>query len=119
MNGRKNHLFCTVTNRVRFKSTNLAYKSSRENVTKNTNMNEPKKTNRLIMENRLRIRTSDGKAYEVDRWCPHANSDLASRGVILGSKLICTKHSWAFSLDQGGKCTSADATINACSINDW
>ncbi|GES78936.1 hypothetical protein GLOIN_2v1616024 [Rhizophagus clarus] len=92
--------------------------SSRENVTKNTNMNEPKKTNRLIMENRLRIRTSDGKAYEVDRWCPHANSDLASRGVILGSKLICTKHSWAFSLDQGGKCTSADATINACSIND-
>ena len=99
------------------------------------------------MEDRLRIRTPDGKAYEVDRWCPHAKSDLASRvrneitsyyelfsgclnkfliplflnlkGVVLGSKLVCTKHNWTFSLDQGGKCTSADATINACLINDW
>ncbi|CAG8504696.1 6503_t:CDS:2 [Funneliformis mosseae] len=71
------------------------------------------------MENRLRIKTPDGKAYEVDRWCPHANTDLSSRGVVLGSKLVCTKHNWTFALDQGGKCTSADATINACLINDW
>jgi len=72
-----------------------------------------------VMGNRLRIRAVNGQAYEVDRWCPHKNQDLASRGVVVGSTLICTKHDWEFSLDQGGKCTRHGATINACPINDW
>ncbi|KAG9286697.1 hypothetical protein G9A89_012247 [Geosiphon pyriformis] len=74
--------------------------------------------NKQIIGNRLRIRTPTGKAYEVDRYCPHKNADLASRGVILGSKLVCTKHNWEFSLDQGGRCVRHGSTINACVVND-
>jgi hypothetical protein len=45
----------------------------------NDSINQNKNRNRLILGDRLRIRTPDGKAYEVDRWCPHSKSDLASR----------------------------------------
>ncbi|CAG8689005.1 37456_t:CDS:2 [Gigaspora margarita] len=59
--------------------------------------------------NRMKVKTSSGKIYEVDRWCPHAKTDLSSR------------HKWAFDLENGGKCASActDATINACPVYDW
>ncbi|CAG8661378.1 27610_t:CDS:2 [Dentiscutata erythropus] len=71
--------------------------------------------------NRMKVKTSSGKIYEVDRWCPHAKTDLSARGVVIGSKLFCAKHKWAFDLENGGKCISNnnDATINACAVYDW
>ncbi|CAG8726651.1 15451_t:CDS:2, partial [Dentiscutata heterogama] len=65
---------------------------------------------------RMKVKTSSGKIYEVDRWCPHAKADLSARGVVIGSKLFCAKHKWAFDLENGGKCisNSNDASINAC-----
>ncbi|CAG8448572.1 2097_t:CDS:2 [Ambispora leptoticha] len=74
---------------------------------------------KFVGHNRLRIVASNGRAYEVDRYCPHKKADLASRGVVLGNKLICTKHNWEFSLDQGGRCVRHGSTINACAVNDW
>ncbi|CAG8705081.1 10323_t:CDS:2 [Dentiscutata erythropus] len=49
--------------------------------------------------NRIKVKTSSGKIYEVDRWCPHAKTDLNARGVVIGSKLFCVKHKWAFDLE--------------------
>ncbi|KAF0528311.1 ammonium transporter [Gigaspora margarita] len=71
--------------------------------------------------NRMKVKTSSGKIYEVDRWCPHSKTDLSSRSVVIGAKLFCAKHKWAFDLENGGKCASActDATINACPVYDW
>ncbi|CAJ0925473.1 16776_t:CDS:2 [Entrophospora sp. SA101] len=40
-------------------------------------MPEPNKM--LVGEDRLKIRADDGKFYEIDRYCPHAGSDLFSR----------------------------------------
>ncbi|CAG8441743.1 1442_t:CDS:2 [Ambispora gerdemannii] len=78
-----------------------------------------KPVKQIVGNNRLRIRAPNGRTYEVDRYCPHKNADLLSRGAIVGNKLICTKHEWEYSLDQGGKCARHGATINACAVNDW
>ncbi|CAH1759538.1 8495_t:CDS:2 [Entrophospora sp. SA101] len=81
-------------------------------------MPEPNKM--LVGEDRLKIRADDGKFYEIDRYCPHAGSDLFSRGAIVGSKLICSKHRWIFSLEDGGNCLSGGkGSINACLVNNW
>ncbi|CAG8791253.1 6224_t:CDS:2, partial [Cetraspora pellucida] len=76
--------------------------------------------NKKVIGDRMKVRTASGKIYEVDRWCPHAKADLGARGIVIGSKLFCTRHKWAFDLENGGKCTTScsGATINACAVND-
>ncbi|MPZ15405.1 MAG: Rieske 2Fe-2S domain-containing protein [Chloroflexi bacterium] len=51
-----------------------------------------------------RIRVVDGnRAYDIQRYCPHAGEDL-SFGRVLGGKLICPRHGWTFDLRGGGTC---------------
>ncbi|RHZ44839.1 hypothetical protein Glove_709g78 [Diversispora epigaea] len=77
--------------------------------------------NKKVDGNRLKVKTADGKIYQVDRWCPHDNADLNTKGIIIGSKLFCTKHNWSFDLENGGIYTngSENSSINASLINVW
>lgn len=48
-------------------------------------------------------------SYEVQRFCPHAGSDLLDAEVVDG-KIVCPGHHWHFSLDGGG-CDESDYRI--------
>jgi nitrite reductase/ring-hydroxylating ferredoxin subunit len=50
---------------------------------------------------RFVVNGSDGRRYEVSRYCPHAGEDLAIGGVILGDVLRCLGHNFEFDLDTG------------------
>ncbi|CAG8467375.1 8911_t:CDS:2 [Diversispora eburnea] len=78
-------------------------------------------SNKKVDENRMKVKTTNGKIYEVDRWCPHAKTDLSARGIVIGSKLFCMKHNWSFDLENKGVCSgnAGNASINACLVNDW
>ncbi len=52
---------------------------------------------------------ADGVQYEVQRFCPHAGSDL-SQAPVEGGYLICPGHDWRFSLEDG-TCQHAGYTI--------
>jgi len=51
----------------------------------------------------------DGEAYEVQRFCPHAGSDLANAEVVDG-KIVCPGHHWHFDIETGA-CTESDYRI--------
>jgi UDP-MurNAc hydroxylase len=42
----------------------------------------------------------NGSRYRVQRFCPHAGSDL-SRADVVDGKLVCTGHRWHFDLETG------------------
>lgn len=42
----------------------------------------------------------NGSRYRVQRFCPHAGSDLSAAAVVDG-KLVCTGHRWHFDLETG------------------
>ncbi|RKP14903.1 hypothetical protein BJ684DRAFT_18735 [Piptocephalis cylindrospora] len=68
----------------------------------------------------LRVQTASGQCYKTDRYCPHKQVDLATKGVVQGEQLICTKHNWSFDLVRGGMCPKRpNRTLNACLLNDW
>jgi UDP-MurNAc hydroxylase len=48
-------------------------------------------------------------AYEVQRFCPHAGSDLAAAEVVAG-KIVCPGHRWHFDLETGA-CDESDYRI--------
>ncbi|CAG8491333.1 231_t:CDS:2 [Diversispora eburnea] len=77
--------------------------------------------NKKVDGNKLKVKTANGKIYQVDRWCPHDNADLNIKGVIIGSKLFCTKHNWSFDLEDGGTYSNEPekSSINASPINVW
>jgi len=50
-----------------------------------------------------------GCRYEVQRFCPHAGSDLRD-GEIVDGKIVCPGHRWHFDLADGA-CAESDYTI--------
>lgn len=54
--------------------------------------------------------TANGATYEVQRFCPHAGSDL-SGGKVVDGQLICAGHNWKFDLESG-RCAHANYTIH-------
>ena len=64
---------------------------------------------------RIRI-AHQGCIYEVDRFCPHQGGDLGNASIIDGL-LVCARHGWSFDLENGGSCTSSNASINAIRID--
>ena len=52
----------------------------------------------------------DGGRYEVQRFCPHAGSDLAEAEIVDG-QIICPGHRWHFALDSGN-CAESDYRIH-------
>ncbi|KAF9431591.1 hypothetical protein BGZ76_000098 [Entomortierella beljakovae] len=64
---------------------------------------------------RLRIQTKS-RAFDLDRYCPHANADLLKWGVLrTDSTLRCGVHYWGFDLVKNGQCIAhPDETLNAC-----
>lgn len=52
---------------------------------------------------------SDGRRYEVQRYCPHGGSDLSEADVVNG-QIVCPGHHWRFSLSDG-VCTNAAGRI--------
>ncbi|KAI9315384.1 hypothetical protein BX666DRAFT_397076 [Dichotomocladium elegans] len=71
-----------------------------------------------VGHNKIHVRTAAGEIYECDRFCPHKGVDLASWGQVMGNSLICTKHNWEFSL-QEGVVGPKGRTIHPCRVNDW
>lgn len=71
-----------------------------------------------VSATRIRVTTASGTTFECDRKCPHKGVDLASWGTLLGNTLVCTKHSWAFNLENQGTCRNGRG-VNACRVNDW
>jgi len=121
-NGVKNDLLIDTNKKMATKTTTKTITTITDPVSKLEDVKRfmPEPNKKLVGEDRLKIRADDGKFYEIDRYCPHAGSDLFSRGAIVGSKLICSKHRWIFSLEDGGNCLSGGkGSINACSVNDW
>ena len=57
--------------------------------------------------------TADGRSYEVDRYCRHQGGDLSLGTIVDGRYLVCPRHGWQYDLQDGGRCTIADATIGA------
>ncbi len=55
------------------------------------------------------LETETGR-YEVQRFCPHAGSDLAEADVVDG-RIVCPGHRWHFSLSDGS-CEESDYTIH-------
>ncbi|KAF9362447.1 hypothetical protein BGX34_006176 [Mortierella sp. NVP85] len=68
---------------------------------------------------RLRIQTKD-KAFDVDRYCPHANADMLKWGVLRSDMTLrCGVHYWGFDLTKNGQCIAhPDETLNACPVAD-
>jgi len=62
------------------------------------------------------VNTQNGKNYEISRYCPHNGADLKDAKINLQGNLVCPRHSWQFDLDAGGRCKSAEATIEAREI---
>jgi UDP-MurNAc hydroxylase len=54
--------------------------------------------------------SSDGKRWEVQRFCPHAGSDLSDAQVVDGH-LVCPGHHWHFDLATG-ECNEAGYRIH-------
>lgn len=57
--------------------------------------------------------TAGGRSYEVDRYCRHQGGDLSLGTILDGRYLVCPRHGWRYDLQDGGRCTTADATISA------
>ncbi len=51
----------------------------------------------------------DGVSYEVQRFCPHAGSDLSEAELVDG-QIICPGHRWHFDLATG-RCAESDYAI--------
>ncbi len=51
-------------------------------------------------------REIDGCSFEIQRFCPHAGSDLSEAEVVDG-KIVCPGHHWHFDL-KDGSCEEAD-----------
>ena len=54
----------------------------------------------LRVESETVIVESDGKTYEIQRYCPHAGKDLKCASIA-GGKITCARHGWTFDLDTG------------------
>ena len=60
----------------------------------------------VVSEERITIH-ADGKAYRVQRYCPHAGNDLLETGEVLpGGILRCLAHHYEFDLESGA-CTNS------------
>lgn len=57
-----------------------------------------------------------GRAFEVQRWCPHGGSDLSEADVENG-QIICPGHHWRFSLADG-VCTNAAGRIHVKDLGE-
>ena len=49
------------------------------------------------------------EVYEVQRFCPHAGSDLTEAEVV-GGKIVCPGHRWHFNIETGA-CDESDYRI--------
>ena len=56
------------------------------------------------------VREIDGGQYELQRFCPHAGSDLKDAEVIDG-RIVCPGHHWHFRLDDGS-CEESEYSIH-------
>jgi UDP-MurNAc hydroxylase len=61
------------------------------------------------------IREIDGERWEIQRFCPHAGSDLGEAEVIDG-KIVCPGHHWHFDLATG-VCAESDYRL-FCELAD-
>ena len=59
-----------------------------------------------------------GCKYSVDRYCPHQGGDLLYAWEAENRYLVCARHRWYFDLEDGGKCNSNFATINAVPLDE-
>ncbi len=56
------------------------------------------------------------RCWEVNRRCPHAGGDLSEGWLEDDRFLVCPRHRWVFDLADGGRCTTADATVHAVEV---
>ncbi|MDE2571450.1 MAG: MBL fold metallo-hydrolase [bacterium] len=57
--------------------------------------------------------TAGGKAYAVNRYCPHNGGDLQQGWVEKDRYLVCPRHRWCFDLEEKGACTTNASSIFA------
>ena len=58
----------------------------------------------------------DGKNYEVNRYCPHNGADLSSVEADSNGRIRCPRHGWLFDINNGGRCVSAEVSLDAKEI---
>lgn len=58
-----------------------------------------------------------GTRYAINRLCPHEGGDL-SQGWVAGKTIMCPRHRWIFDLEQGGRCSTSDCSINAFALDE-
>ena len=59
-----------------------------------------------------------GVRYSVRRYCPHQGGDLTQGWIEQDRYLTCPRHRWQYDLLNGGRCTMADATIDAVCLEE-
>ncbi len=64
------------------------------------------KQKRIVIE-------AGGTKYSINRYCPHQGGDLSQGWLTDGRLWTCPRHRWNFALDNGGKCTGSNASIEA------
>ena len=52
------------------------------------------------------------KNYEINRFCPHNGADLKFADIV-GGCVVCPRHGWAFSLEEGGFHAQSGKSIQA------
>lgn len=57
----------------------------------------------------------DGKAFEIDRFCPHEGADLKFGWASHGN-WVCPRHSWEFDLENGGNCHQTTDSIHTKAV---
>lgn len=62
------------------------------------------------------VNPSDGKNYEVNRFCPHNGADLSSAEIDDNGRIRCPRHGWLFDINDGGRCLNAEMTLEAKEI---
>ena len=62
------------------------------------------------------VNPNNGKNYEINRFCPHNGADLKDAKIDDQGNLICPRHSWLFNLERSGRCSSAEASVEAKEI---
>lgn len=59
-----------------------------------------------------------GRRYSIHRYCPHQRADLTQGWIQNGKLWTCPRHRWQFDLENGGTCTTNDASICSFPVDD-
>lgn len=62
--------------------------------------------------------TVNGRRFSIGAVCPHQGGDLRKGWPGEGTTWTCPRHGWQFDLDNAGRCTTNETSIDAVALED-